>query len=195
MAGLRNLTISVCRLREEGGECVEPLGLARVRGERGRWGRDPDTPAQSHNRDTEYPGSYRQSTHDAMAATWTDEGIAQGGTPMRSTGRLDPQGRQIMERIPRSEPTWRNSAGEIIPSGRLTYEHLTPVVDHWNERGCRSGRAVRNDFYDDPDTMEPMTRSENSRGDALMDATYRQDVHPTPLLVQPRSHPGTGAAP
>ncbi|MDQ0404087.1 hypothetical protein J2S50_002636 [Streptomyces sp. DSM 40167] len=24
-----------------------------------------------------------------------------------------------------------------------------------------------------------MTRSENSRGGALMDATYRQDVHPT----------------
>ncbi|MER6150682.1 RHS repeat-associated core domain-containing protein [Streptomyces hirsutus] len=158
---------------------LDPLGLARVRGGRGRWERDPATPAQTHNRDTEYPGSYRQSTHDAMAATWTDEGIAQGRTPMRSTGRVDAQGRQIMERIPRSELTWRNSAGESIPFNQLTYEHLTPVVDHWNETGYRSDRAVRNDFYNDPDNMEPMTRSENSRGGALMDATYRQDVHPT----------------
>ncbi|MEU0913167.1 DUF6531 domain-containing protein [Streptomyces althioticus] len=39
--------------------------------------------------------------------------------------------------------------------------------------------ATRNDFSNDPDNMEPMTRSENSRGGALMDATYRQDVHPT----------------
>ncbi|MGW2173615.1 RHS repeat-associated core domain-containing protein [Streptomyces sp. NPDC001705] len=158
---------------------LDPLGLIRIRGQRGRWERDPNSPVQAHNRDTEYPGSYRQSTHDAMAATWTDEGIAQGGTPMRPTGQLDPQGRQIMERIPRSDLTWRNSAGEIIPSNQLTYEHLTPVVDHWNQTGYRSDRATRNDFYNRPENMEPMTRSENSRGGALMDATYRQDVHPT----------------
>ncbi|MGW7277471.1 hypothetical protein ACWGIV_04005 [Streptomyces sp. NPDC054844] len=72
-----------------------------------------------------------------MAAAWTDEGIAQGGTPMRPTGRLDSQGRQIMERTPRSDPTWRNSAGEVIPFNQLTYEHLTPVVDHWNQSGYR----------------------------------------------------------
>ncbi|MFE9343030.1 RHS repeat-associated core domain-containing protein [Streptomyces olivaceus] len=158
---------------------LDPLGLIRVRGGGGRWERDPNSPVQSYNRDTEYPGSYRQSTHDAMAANWTDEGLAQGGTPMRPTGQLDSQGRQIMERIPRSELTWRNSAGEIIPSHQLTYEHLTPVVDHWNETGYRSDRATRNDFYNRSDNMEPMTRSENSRGGALMDATYRQDVDPT----------------
>ncbi|MFJ6573234.1 RHS repeat-associated core domain-containing protein [Streptomyces sp. NPDC091292] len=158
---------------------LDPLGLVRVRGGGGRWERDANSPQQSHNRDSEYPGSYRQSTHDAMAATWTDEGIAQGGTPMRPTGQLDAQGRQIMERTPRSDLTWRNSAGEIVPSHQLTYEHLTPVVDHWNETGYRSDRATRNDFYNDPDNMEPMTRSENSRGGALMDATYRQDVDPT----------------
>ncbi|MEU5580402.1 DUF6531 domain-containing protein [Streptomyces huasconensis] len=157
----------------------DPLGLIRVRGAGGRWERDANSPPQAHSRDTEYPGSYRQSTHDAMAAQWTDEGIAQGGTPMRPTGRVDSHGQPIMERIPRSELTWRNSAGEHIPSSQLTYEHLHPVVDHWNEIGYRSDRATRNDFYHDPANMEPMTRSENSRGGALMDATYRQDVDPT----------------
>ncbi|MFF2926907.1 DUF6531 domain-containing protein [Streptomyces celluloflavus] len=150
----------------------DPLGLARIRGAGGRWERDPNSPQISHNRDTEYPGSYRQSTHDQMAAQWTDEGLAQGGTPVYQSGS------DAGMRIPRNELTWRNSDGDIVPSDELTYEHLNPVVQHWNSTGYDSDRTTRNDFYNDVDHMEPMSRSENSSGGARMGVNYRQDTGP-----------------
>ncbi|NEA69424.1 hypothetical protein G3I68_01450 [Streptomyces sp. SID13588] len=152
----------------------DPLGLASINGPGGLWMRDPNSPPSvGHNRDSEFPSSYRQTTHDAMTAKWTEQGIAQGGTPVYLDGPNKGQ------RIPRSELDWFNSRGESIPGDPkiLTYEHLHPCVDHYNETGFNTDRAARADFYNDVDNLEPMTRSENSRGGSQMD-NYRQDTGP-----------------
>jgi RHS repeat-associated protein len=153
----------------------DPLGLMpSVNGPGGLWMRDPNSPpSEGHNRDTEYPGSYRQSTHDAMTAKWTLQGVEQGGTPVYQDGP------NKGERIPRSELDWFNSRGESIPGDPkiLTYEHLHSCVDSYNETGYNTDRSTRADFYNDVDNLEPMTRSENSRGGAQMD-NYRQDTGP-----------------
>ncbi|WP_165989747.1 RHS repeat-associated core domain-containing protein [Streptomyces sp. YIM 98790] len=147
---------------------LDPLGLYRNPAN-GQYAHDPNAPPTTHNRDTEYPGGYRQSTHDEMAIRWTDEGRTTGAVPR------DPR---TGERIPRSDLTWRDRYGNIIPSDQLTYEHREPVVDHWNREGYNSDRATRNDWYNRVDNLEPMTRSQNSSGGAQMTARYRQDVGP-----------------
>lgn len=155
---------------------ADPLGLMpAVRGPNGRFQHDPNAPVIQHNRDTEYPSSYRQSTHDAMAAKWTVEGQQQGGVPLYPQGHA-----QAGQRIPRDQLNWFDSNGNPVPSSsdKLTYEHLHPVVNHWNQTGYNSDRATRNDFYNDANSMEPMSRSDNSRGGANMTANYRQDSGP-----------------
>ncbi|AJC60510.1 DUF6531 domain-containing protein [Streptomyces sp. 769] len=153
---------------------ADPLGLTPQRGPNGRFIPNPNGPA-THNRDTEYPGSYRQSTHDAMTSQWTVEGQAQGGVPRFPAGHPE-----AGQRIPRDQLNWFNSKGEPVPAGKdeLTYEHLHPVVDHWNKTGYNSDRATRNDFYNDANNMEPMSRKNNSSGGGKMTSTYRQDTGP-----------------
>ncbi|SOD67250.1 RHS repeat-associated core domain-containing protein, partial [Streptomyces zhaozhouensis] len=147
---------------------IDPLGLYR-NPSNGRYAHDPSQPPQQHNRGTEYPSGYRQSTHDEMAARWTDEGRAAGNqTPVDASGN----------RIPRDQLTWRDRRGRVVPTDELTYEHREPVVEHWNREGYNTDRATRNDFYNDVDNLEPMTRSQNSRGGANLNTTYRQDVGP-----------------
>ncbi|WP_344344175.1 RHS repeat-associated core domain-containing protein [Kitasatospora putterlickiae] len=153
---------------------ADPLGLMpSINGPGGRWMRDPNTPVINHNRDTEYPGSYRQPTHDAMATQWTEEGVAQRGVPVYPAGHPS-----AGSRIPRDQLNWFDSNGNPIPSDQLTYEHLHPVVEHWNQTGYNSDRATRNDYYNDTNNMVPMTRSQNSSGGGRMTATYRQDTGP-----------------
>jgi RHS repeat-associated protein len=147
--------------------CCDPLGL--IRDARGRYARDPSAPPVLHNRDSEYPSGFRQSTHDEMVKNWTDEGIAQG-----TANPLDAAGNPI----PRDQLTWRDSAGQVVPYDQLTYEHLDPVVNHWNTTGYDTTRSVRNDWYNDPSNLEPMTRSQNSSGGARLGQTYRQDTGP-----------------
>jgi hypothetical protein len=107
-----------------------------------------------------------------MAANFTDEGVAQGGVPVDANG----------VRIPRDQLTWRDPLGNEIPfydaNGKvnLTYEHLDPVVDHWNSTGYNTNRPARNDWYNDPNNLEPMTRAQNSSGGGQMTSQYRQDV-------------------
>ncbi|MFE7301352.1 DUF6531 domain-containing protein [Streptomyces sp. NPDC057579] len=153
---------------------ADPLGLTPQRGPNGRFLPNPNGPA-NHNRDTEYPGSYRQSTHDAMTSKWTVEGQAQGGVPRFPAGHPE-----AGQRIPRDQLTWFNSKGESVPAGKdqLTYEHLHPVVDHWNKTGYNSDRATRNDFYNDANNMEPMSRKNNSSGGGKMTSTYTQNTGP-----------------
>ncbi|MEV5887213.1 RHS repeat-associated core domain-containing protein [Streptomyces sp. NPDC052020] len=153
---------------------ADPLGLMpAINGPGGRWIRDPNSPITQHNRDTEYPSSYRQPTHDAMAAQWTVEGQQQGGVPVYPAGH--PSAGQC---IPRDQLNWFDSNGNPVPSDQLTYEHMHPVVDHWNQTGYNTDRATRNDYYNDTNNMVPMTRSENSSGGGRMTATYRQDTGP-----------------
>ncbi|MFI5551053.1 DUF6531 domain-containing protein [Streptomyces sp. NPDC051738] len=153
---------------------ADPLGLMpAIHGPGGRFMRDPNAPAIQHNRDSEYPSSYRQSTHDSMAAQWTVEGQTQGGVPVYPAGHAS-----AGQRIPRDQLNWFDSNGNTIPSDQLTYEHRHPVVDHWNQTGYNSDRPTRNDYYNDTNNMEPMTRSQNSSGGGRMTSTYRQDTGP-----------------
>ncbi|MFI1159099.1 DUF6531 domain-containing protein [Streptomyces sioyaensis] len=153
---------------------ADPLGLTPQRGPNGRFLPNPNGPA-THNRDTEYPGGYRQSTHDAMTSKWTVEGQAQGGVPRFPAGHP-----QAGQRVPRDQLNWFDSKGNPVPAGKdhLTYEHLHPVVDHWNKTGYNSDRPTRNDFYNDANNMEPMSRKNNSSGGGKMTSTYRQDTGP-----------------
>lgn len=93
---------------------ADPLGLMpAIHGPGGRWIRDPNTPVLLHNRDTEYPSSYRQSTHDYMTTNYTAEGIQQGGVPVYPTGHPS-----AGQRIPRSQLTWFNDTNNLVPMHR-----------------------------------------------------------------------------
>ncbi|MGW5346990.1 ricin-type beta-trefoil lectin domain protein [Streptomyces sp. NPDC004050] len=114
----------------------------------GRMGSNPNPPASRMDR-SQYPSSYRADTHKQMEKQWTD-----------------------------SDGNWMDETGAIIPRNELTYEHVSPVVDHWNTVGYDSSQAVRNDYYNDVSNLVPMTRSQNSSGGGSMTARYRQDVGP-----------------
>lgn len=74
--------------------------------------------------------------------------------------------------------TWRDDEGSVIDPAQLTYEHMHPVVDHWNGGGNNMSRAGRNDWYNDPENLMPMSRSENSRGGGAMKQRYTQHTGP-----------------
>jgi hypothetical protein len=114
-----------------------------------------------------------------MTSHYTAEGRA-----AHKTVPLDADGR----RIPREDLTWRDGKGRLIwdpktenpkPFHRtVTYEHLKPVVDHWNTIGRFKDKATRVKFYNDVNHMEPMLASENSSGGGKMSATYTQETGP-----------------
>jgi hypothetical protein len=109
-----------------------------------------------------------------MAAAHTDEGRALGGVP------VDAQGNPI----PHDQLTWRDADGNHIPyydadgNTNVTYDHQTSCVDMFNNGatvtnpetgevtnyppGNNTDRATRNDFYNDPNNLTPMSRSDNS---------------------------------
>jgi RHS repeat-associated protein len=129
---------------------------------------------EGHSRASEYPSGYRDGTHDAMAARFTEEGIAQEGVPVDAEGN----------RIPNEDLHWQDADGNPIPyhdedgNTNLTYDHQTSSVEMWNDGatttnpetgetttyppGRDSDRATRNDFYNDPNNLTPMSRSDNS---------------------------------
>ncbi|MCO4697780.1 hypothetical protein LRR80_03848 [Streptomyces sp. RO-S4] len=156
---------------------IDPLGLYRDT-DNGRYARDPDAPETKHNRKSEYPSSYRESTHDEMTKNWTLEGAQQDQRPLDKHGN----------KIPRDQLTWFDSNGDIIwdpkkPGSKpfhetVTYEHKEAVVDHWNREGRNTDRAARNDFYNDPANMEAMDKAKNSSGGAMMEARYSQETGP-----------------
>jgi RHS repeat-associated protein len=153
----------------------DPLGLARVRAGNGQYARDPDSPPSVHNRSTEYPHSYWDSTHEAMAQKWTDEGRAQGtGAPVDEHGVP----------IPRDQLTWRDTNGQKVPFYKddytnLTYDHNPSVVNHWNTEGYDQTAGQREAWYNQTDDMEAMTRAENASKGAKEKLQY-SDQAPGP---------------
>jgi hypothetical protein len=139
-----------------------------VRGPDGRYARDPNHVPGTRDRSTEYPSGYRQSTHDQMAARYTDEGRAAGGVPVDAQGR----------RIPPEQLTWRDEQGRRIPYDQLTYDHRPPVVEHWNSGGRDMSRADRIDWYNDPSHLRPMRGADNSAAGGRLRMRYSQDVGP-----------------
>ncbi|MFF3376122.1 DUF6531 domain-containing protein [Streptomyces sp. NPDC002680] len=157
----------------------DPLGLHWQDPANGmRFGRDPDLPEgdREYTRNNQYPSDYRVPTHDYMVENYTDEGRAISGVPRDDDGA----------RIPRDQLTWRNGNDELIWDPRadnprpfhrtVTYEHLDPVVQHWNREGRFSDRPTRNDFYNNTDHLEAMEMRENSRGGGRMTDTFIQEV-------------------
>ncbi|WIX85701.1 RHS repeat-associated core domain-containing protein [Amycolatopsis sp. DG1A-15b] len=144
----------------------DPFGLASVRGARGRYESNPDTPSNPDAGRHQYPSDYRQSTHDEMAAKFTVEGQAARGVPVDSHG----------VRIPREQLNWVDIDGNPIPFKELTYDHNPPVVRHWIDEGYDQSRAERADWYNNTDEMEAMTREENSRRGALLTEEYQMQA-------------------
>ncbi|MEU3462240.1 RHS repeat-associated core domain-containing protein [Streptomyces sp. NPDC006733] len=163
---------------------TDPLGLHWQDPNNGnKFGRDPSLPPKTdegpkYTRNNQYGTEYRQSTHDHMTEHYTDEGRTQGRAPLDADGK----------RIPREDLNWYDGQGRKIwdPNAEnpkpfhktVTYEHLDPVVDHWNREGRFTDKATRKDFYNNTDHMEPMGAKENSRGGGKMTATYSQEVGP-----------------
>lgn len=161
---------------DENGNWVDENG--RLRGPNGQFVRDPDAPPDALGRDNQYPSGFRQGTHEAMIRQYTDEGIAQGtGTPVDANGVP----------IPRDQLTWRDADGNQIPyyttspNGtqvtNVTYDHQPRTVEHWNEGGGNNmSRADRADWYNDPNNLTPMSRSDNSSDGAKAGQTYTQET-------------------
>ena len=127
-----------------------------VRGPNGRFVRS--TESIRHDRRTEYPSSYRAGVkNEVLDANTITEG-KNAGKVMTADG----------ERVARDDP-------------RLTIEHNTAVVEHWNQKGYNLSRADRNDFYNDTSGLSLRLRSANSSDGGKMAASgvrYRQDVGP-----------------
>ena len=156
----------------------DPLGLAGYRnpagtpgGGGGRFARDPVNPPTGHNRSTEYPKDYWDSTHEHMVRNFTVEAAdpAQAkdaaGWPVDSSGN----------RIPRENLTWLDAEGnelDLAAGGGLTYDHEPPVVQHWINEGHNQSYAEREAWYNKTDGMTPMTRAENGRKGALEEGRY-----------------------
>lgn len=139
-----------------------------------------DNAGTKYNRKTEYPTNYDKDTHNNMALNWTKEGKS-GQIKIDANGDLvDAKGNPVS----RDQLSWFDAKGNKIDfygsskSGNqltnLTYEHKTPVVDHWNTIGHNSDRRTRDAFYNDWTDMEAMGRSDNSSGGGAMKSKYSQ---------------------
>lgn len=127
----------------------------RTRGPDGRFVSSGEAPAV-YNRSTQYPSGYRAGVVDDVLDANTIRSGPNAGKVRTADGDI----------VARNDP-------------RLTIEHNKPVVEHWNETGHNSTRAVRNDFYNNTDNMSLRLRSANSADGGRMSASgirYRQDV-------------------
>jgi hypothetical protein len=105
-----------------------------------------------------------------MVKRWTDEGKAAGGWPVDKHG----------VRIPKEKLTWRDADGNKLKIGTgrdsLTYDHVPPVVQHWNSTGYDTDRAARDAWFDNPDHLRPMLKGPNSSDGAKLPDSFRQDT-------------------
>lgn len=129
----------------------------RPRDAKGRFASSGKTPSR-YNRKSEYPSGYRSGVVDDVIK--------------KNTIKSGPNAGKV-----------RTMDGDIVEptDPRLTIEHKKPVVEHWNETGHNSTRAVRNDFYNDKSNMGLRLRGPNSSDGGKMSASglhYRQDVGP-----------------
>ncbi|POA28741.1 GH-E family nuclease [Pseudomonas sp. GW456-12-1-14-TSB6] len=127
------------------------------RGPDGRFIRSSAGP-QKYNRDSQYPRGYRAGVKDKVLDAHTIKEGPDAGKILTSD----------MDVVSRNDP-------------RITIEHKTPVVEHWNTKGYNSTKAERNDFFNDTNNMSIRLRSANSSDGGTMAAEgvrYRQDVGP-----------------
>lgn len=119
--------------------------------------KDPDAPPRLHTRGTEYPSEYSKATHDYMNQEYRDE----------DGNWIDREGLPITDK-----------EGNPISDKDLTYDHVPPVVDHWNRVGRFSSYSDRVAWYNDPAHLQPMSKWDNSSAGGKMNKTYSQDTGP-----------------
>jgi hypothetical protein len=129
---------------------VDILGL-QSRNERGQYTRETDTP-QRYSRSSEYPHSYRAGVQESVYGPRTVKD--QNGNPI-----LDQDGYR----------SFSDRDGNIISERDATIEHTTSVVDHWNSGGNNMTREERNNWYNEIDNLDILTREQNGREGAEMD--------------------------
>ena len=60
---------------------------------------------------------------------------------------------------------------------KVTYDHDPPVVEHRNEGGGNNmSREDRADYYNNPDNLTPMPRSDNSSDGARIGKNHDQNT-------------------
>lgn len=131
--------------------------VAPVRGANGRFIPSENGPSVL-NRATQYPGGYRANVVDSVLDSHTITSGPHAGKVLTADGDI----------VSRTDP-------------RVTIEHKTAVVTHWNELGYNSSRAVRNDFYNNIDNMTIRLRSANSSDGGRMSSQgirYEQKTGP-----------------
>ena len=151
----------------------------RKRGPDGRF-LPSDGPPRAHRRETEYPSGYREGVREKVLDRATIKEGPDKGKILTVDGDI----------VDRSDP-------------RLTLDHKTPVVEHWNETGRNSSREVRNDWYNDLDNLQPRLRSRNSSDGGKLGHTpggqfdqnvgpdYRRTTTPRTPNLPPANRSGT----
>jgi hypothetical protein len=107
---------------------------------------------------SQYPGNYRAGVRDAVLDANTETEGPNAGL-VRTVND---------EYVARDDP-------------RITIEHNSPVVEHWNSTGYNSSQAVRNDWYNDTSNMSIMLKADASAQGGRMvqqGIRYRQDIGP-----------------
>lgn len=135
----------------------EPVVAEPLRDAKGRFVPASDTP-RVYNRKSQYPSDYRSGIKDQVLDANTIKEGPHAGKILTADG----------DKVFRTNP-------------RITIEHNKAVVEHWNDQGYNSGRAARNDFYNDVDNMSIRLRGPNSSDGAKMGNSgirYRQDTGP-----------------
>jgi RHS repeat-associated protein len=156
----------------------DPLGLSGHRnpagspnGTGGQFTSNPGNPPTGHNRDTEYPHDYWDSTHEHMVKNFTVEALDPTHAKDAAGWPVDASG----NRIPRDNLTWMDGNGNVLnhgAEGGITYDHEPPVVQHWIKEGHDQSYAAREAWYNKTDGMTPMTRKENGRKGAREEGRY-----------------------
>jgi hypothetical protein len=141
---------------DDGKQIARTGGTEPARGPDGRFISSEGTPARYAR--GEYPSGYRSGVRDTVLDANTINEGPDAGKILTADGEV----------VARDNPD-------------LTIDHEPSVVDHWNETGYNSSRAVRNDYYNDTSKMSMRLRSPNSRDGGIMSSQgirYRQDIGP-----------------
>ena len=155
-------------------------------------GRYRARPGARIDRATVFPSGYRQGTLDAMVANHSVQGRQLAEAHRQSGGRfnehgvpVDANGNAIVPRDANGQrvgvqdlnwvethPDGTTSVIQHSADDPITFDHITPTSTMFNEGASVGGRTyppgsdapreVRSDFYNDPNNMRPMLRSDNS---------------------------------
>lgn len=73
-----------------------------------------------------------------------------------------------------------HETGRIFAPADVSFEHLFPVVKHWNRFGHNQKREQRYDWFNrwEDGNLVVLHKDENAKRGAALGITYRQDTGP-----------------